>query len=132
MATLTNIMKSIKNTPQCRPSAGVGHRAPEERAWVGHSLTFKPHAMSDMQWEALKQNKQYHRRRKREGEGRIWAERMAAKERICAAELIQSAWRKKHGIEFFRGPLLLVASESESDSDSDSESDDFYEWLAGK
>ena len=49
MATL----KSIKKTTQCRPSARVGHRAPEERAWVGHSLTFKPHAISDMQWEAL-------------------------------------------------------------------------------
>ena len=125
MATLKSIMKSIKKTPQCRPSASVGHSAPEERAWVGHSLTFKPHAMSDMQWEALKQNKQYHMRREREWQARIWAERMAAKERICAAELIQRAWRKKHGIEFFRGPRLFVASESESDSDSDSESDDF-------
>jgi len=128
MATLTSIMKSIKKTPQCRPSAGVGHRAPEERAWVGHSLTFKPHAMSDMQWEALKQNKQYHMRREREGEARIWAERMAAEERIRAAEIVQRAWRKVHGYEFFRGPFLA----SESDSDSESESDDFYEWLAGK
>lgn len=121
MATLKSIMKSIKKTPQCRPSAGVGHRAPEERAWVGHSLTFKPHAMSDMQWEALKQNKQYHRQRRREREVRIWAERMAAKERICAAEIVQSAWRKKHGYVFFGSPQLFLASESESESDSDSD-----------
>ena len=114
-------MKSIKKAPRCRPSVSVGHGAPEERAWVGHSLTFKPHAMSDMQWEALKQNKQYHRQRRREREVRIWAERMAAKERICAAEIVQRAWRKKHGHVFFRGPRLLVASESESDSDSDDE-----------
>jgi len=120
MATL----KSIKKTTQCRPSARVGHRAPEERAWVGHSLTFKPHAISDMQWEALKQNKQYHRQRRqrrREREVRIWAERMAAKERICAAEIVQSAWRKKHGYVFFGSPQLFLASESESESDSDDE-----------
>ena len=125
MATLKSIMKSIKKTPQCRPSASVGHSAPEERAWVGHSLTFKPHAMPDMQWEALKQNKQYHMRREREWQARIWAERMAAKERICAAEIVQRAWRKKHGYVFFRGPQLFLASEYESDSDSDSEYDDF-------
>ncbi len=117
MATL----ESIKKTTQCRPSARVGHRAPEERAWVGHSLTFKPHAISDMQWEALKQNKQYHRQRRREREVRIWAERMAAKERICAAEIVQSAWRKKHGYVFFGSPQLFLASESESESDSDDE-----------
>ena len=121
MPTLKSIMKSIKKVPQCRPSDSVGHRAPEERAWVGHSLTFKPCHMSDMQWEALKQNKQYHRRRKREREVRLWAEWMAAKERICAAEIVQRAWRKKHGYMFFRGPRLFVASESDSDSDSDSD-----------
>ena len=125
MATLSSIMKSIKKAPRCRRSVSVGHSAPEERAWVGHSLTFKPHAMTTMQWEALKQNKQYHRQRRREAQARIWAERMDAKERICAAELIQRAWRKARGYVFFRGHVLLIASESESDSDSDSESDDF-------
>ena len=121
MATLANMFKSIKKTPRCKPSARVGNCAPEERACVGHSLTFKPCHMSDMQWEALKLNKQYHRQRRRERGVRIWAERMAAKERIFAAEIVQRVWRKKHGYVFFRGPQLFLASESESDSDSDSD-----------
>ena len=77
--------------------------------------------MSDMQWEALKQNKQYHRRREREREVRLWAEWMAAEERIRAAEIVQRAWRKVHGYEFFRGHGLFLASYSDSDSDSDAD-----------
>ena len=131
MAAFANIMKSIKKTPECKPSPRVGHRAPEERAHVGHRLVFKPHRMSNMQWQALKQNKQHNQNRKLAMEERFWAEDTAA---VC----IQRAWRTKKGFTYTYAPYHFPPpaafrrvgdpdSDSES-SDSDSDSDDALPW----
>ena len=133
MAAFANIMKSIEKTPKCKPSARVGHRAPEQRAWVNHRLNFKPHHMSNMQWQALQQNKQHNLNRERAVGERIRAE-------DAAVVHIQRAWRTKKGHTYtydsydFPPPAPMKRrpgeqTDSES-SDSDSDSDDALPWPA--
>jgi len=138
MAALANMFKSIQKQPRCKPSARVGHRAPEQRAHVSHPLVFKPHNMSDMQWRALHENKRYNHEVYLEGmfaiQQRHMAEAAAAKRRTHAAERIQRAWRTAKGLRYVpyasdaAAPYIRRCGEPDSSDSDSSDSDDEDIW----
>ena len=131
MAALANMFKSIKKPPRCKPSARVGNSAPEQRADVSHRLAFKPHNMSDRQWQALHENKRYNHEVYLEGmlaiQQRHMVEAAAAERRVRAVVHIQRAWRTVKFRKYWpvdpRLSYRQFGEQTDSDS-SDSDSDD--------
>ena len=131
MAAFANMFKSIRKPPQCKPSARVGNSAPEQRADVSHRLAFKPHNMSDRQWQALNENKRYNYQVRVEQmlarQQRLRVEYERAERRERAVVHIQRTWRtvkfRKYTPFDPRPSFRRVGDQSDSDS-SDSDSDD--------